>query len=202
MTCAFVSLFNNEKRQPRETMRSGRRRRGRGFHRSLVRRRGRTVSMWLTSIHNWGDQSISASRYGFYESGIVRRIAQNLAKPVYSCIHAGLELDDGIVRPEALAQVLAKHKFARSFQKGSQNSQRLFRQAYSLFLRTAEFTATNVELESLKSNFALGLLHPQARTTECGNFSIETGSVRVRFGRTLYVASYWKYVRITLVTQM
>jgi hypothetical protein len=83
-----------------------------------------------------------------------------LAKPVYRCVNAVLELHDRVVRPKALPEVFAENHLMGTLQEGNQDAEWLFRESYVLSFGIAEFGAAKVELKSFEANHAFGLANP------------------------------------------
>ena len=55
-------------------------------------------------------------------------ISQHLAQPVDGFLERQLIVDEGVVRPEALAEFFPRHDFLRTLQQGLQNLKRLARE--------------------------------------------------------------------------
>ena len=74
-------------------------------------------------IH-WRDEAIPLAGDGLDEPGIVGRVPEDLAEPVDRRVHAVVEIDEGVGRPQSAAQILARHQFAGTFEEDHQNVER------------------------------------------------------------------------------
>jgi hypothetical protein len=87
------------------------------------------------------------------ESGHVSPIAERRAKPSDGGVQAVLVIHERPVRPQARAELVARHYISRALQQGSQHTQRLFlkRQANA---RLAELSRLEIDLERTKPHNA------------------------------------------------
>src|ERR1700676_5578754 len=74
------------------------------------------------------EETISPARHGFDEPGILRRISKGVPQAANGGVQAVIEIDEGIRRPEPLAQLLAGHDFAGLLQKLREYLERLLLQ--------------------------------------------------------------------------
>jgi hypothetical protein len=84
---------------------------------------------------------------------IVGGIAQRIAQPLNRCVDAVVELDDGVVGPQHLAQLFAGHQLARPVQQHDQDSERLLVEA-NLDPVLAQLGGLNVEFERAEAEDA------------------------------------------------
>src|SRR5262249_26494982 len=59
------------------------------------------------------------------EARVSRRIAERFAQALDRCVQAVLEVDEGVVRPQARAQLVAGHDGPRRLQEANQDATRL-----------------------------------------------------------------------------
>src|SRR5260370_42370381 len=72
------------------------------------------------------DEAISSPLQRFHVAWLVRRIPQRIPQPFNRCVDAVIELYDGVVRPEFLANLLAQHHLAGMRHEHQQDSEGLF----------------------------------------------------------------------------
>ena len=75
------------------------------------------------------EQSIAPARHCLDEARRRRRILERLAEPAHRRIQAVIEVDEGAVRPQALAEFLARDQPAGVFEERGQEHEGLVRQA-------------------------------------------------------------------------
>jgi hypothetical protein len=74
------------------------------------------------------DEPITALRHGFDEARILGRIVQCFAKPVNRLVQRLIEIDEGVVAPQLLAQFFSAHDLAGALQQDGQHAEGLLRQ--------------------------------------------------------------------------
>jgi hypothetical protein len=79
-------------------------------------------------VRNGSDEAIAFSGYGFDVERLVGRIAQSFPELHNRSIQAVIEIDEGIGRPEMLAQLFARDHLPGVFEQQEQNTRRLFAQ--------------------------------------------------------------------------
>ena len=96
------------------------------------------------------DEAVAPPRQGLDIDRLFRRFTQCVAQSFDSRIDAVIELDDGVVRPEPLPDVLAQHHLARVIEQHEQDLEGLVLKANadSVF---AQFGRSNVQLEGSKT---------------------------------------------------
>ena len=95
---------------------------GRRGTRSLeaLRRNKRRFSVWLNPFHG-GNETAAAARKRLDKAGLLVRIAECAAESLNRCVHAMLEIDEGVGGPKALLQFFSGQEFARMFQQQREN---------------------------------------------------------------------------------
>src|ERR1700722_2679182 len=91
------------------------------------------------------EETISPARHGFDEPGILRRITEGVPQSPNGGVQAVIEIDEGVRRPEPVAQLLAGHDFAGLLQKLCQYLERLLLEL-DLQPLAAQFTGAQIEL--------------------------------------------------------
>ena len=79
-------------------------------------------------VGNGRDEAIALLRDGFDVERLVGRITQGLAELHDRSIQTVVEIDEGVGRPEMLAQLLARDHLPGVLQQQEQNARRLFAQ--------------------------------------------------------------------------
>jgi len=90
--------------------------------------RGRLDAGHAFLVFDRRDEAIPATWDGFDVLRSGRGIAERFAQPLDGRVHAVLEVDEGVVGPEPLAQFLARHDAPRASEQCLQNRERLFRE--------------------------------------------------------------------------
>src|SRR5439155_12751581 len=70
-------------------------------------------------------KAVTGARQSLDISGMIGRVAQCQAKTVNGGIDAALEIDEGVLRPKAAAQFIARHHAARIFEQCTEDLPRL-----------------------------------------------------------------------------
>src|SRR6516162_81667 len=94
-------------------------------------------------------ESIASSRKRFNVPRMFRRIAQRNAQAVNGCIHAALEIDERVFRPELPTQLFAANNCSRSLEQSAQDLQRP-RLKFHLDSLPPQLTGSQVEFERSK----------------------------------------------------
>jgi hypothetical protein len=120
-----------------------------------ARRRRKLGSSFRRSPFYCCDETVAAARKGFDETRVLVRIAEGAAERLYRCIHAVLEIDEGVGRPEAALQLLPSKQFAGLFEKKGEN---LEGAAGEMDLRTvfAKLARTKINLVGVEAKPTLG----------------------------------------------
>ena len=74
------------------------------------------------------DESIAAAWQRLDIARVISGVTERLAQPPHGGVEAVLEIDEGIVRPQALAKLVAVEELAGAIQKGKEKPERLLRQ--------------------------------------------------------------------------
>ncbi len=91
------------------------------------------------------DKPIPVARQGLDEAGIVRGVAQGLPEPHDGGIQAMVEVNECVIGPEPLSQLLSCNDFASLFQQDGENATGLLLEP-DLTALLAEFTGTQINL--------------------------------------------------------
>jgi hypothetical protein len=89
----------------------------------LVVKRRRRSGRWLNPFHG-GDEAVAAARKGLNEARLLVRITKGAAERLNRRVHAVLEIDEGVGRPEPVLQFFAREQFARLFKEQGENLER------------------------------------------------------------------------------
>ena len=76
---------------------------------------------------NLRDESVPAARQRFDEPRILSRIVERFAQLPNGVVHADVEIDEGVGRPEPLPKLFARHQFASALEQHTQNVKGLVR---------------------------------------------------------------------------
>ena len=69
------------------------------------------------------DEAVSAATSGGDEARILRVVRQGLAQLVDGSVQAGVEVDEGVRRPEALAKLVARNHFSGPLQEDGEHGE-------------------------------------------------------------------------------
>jgi len=95
--------------------------------------------VWLATGFDRSNQTITAAGDCFDIFRTVRRIAQGLPKLFDGRVDAVVELDDGVIRPKSLADLLSVNQVSAALHQHQQDLERLFlEQDFAVFF--AEFS--------------------------------------------------------------
>jgi hypothetical protein len=102
-----------------------------------------------------GDETVAAARQGFDETRVLMRIAESAAERLDRCIHAMLEIDEGVGGPEAGLQLFSGEQLAGLFEKQGEN---LEGTAGEMDLRTvfAQLAGTEINLVGVEAKPTVG----------------------------------------------
>jgi hypothetical protein len=102
-----------------------------------------------------GDETVAAARKGFDETRMLVRIAEGAAERLDRCVHAMLEIDEGVGGPEAALQLFSGEQLAGLFEKQGEN---LEGASGEMDLRTvfAKFARTEINLVGVEAKPTLG----------------------------------------------
>src|SRR5713226_7492232 len=89
------------------------------------------------------DKPIPVARQGLDEAGIVRGVAQGLPEPHDGGIQAMIEVDECVIGPKPLSQLLSCNDFASLFEQDGENATGLFLEP-DLTALLAEFTGPQI----------------------------------------------------------
>jgi hypothetical protein len=92
----------------------------------------------------------------FDVAGIVSRIAQRLRQPVHGGADAVLELYDGVIRPELLADFFTAHYLAGMLEQHRENPKGLFGKTNGFGPFLAQLTGTKIELKAFETDKPFG----------------------------------------------
>ena len=83
--------------------------------------------MWLARFGcgDAGDEAVAAARNGLDEAGAFRGVAQDFAQAIDGFFERQLVIHKGVTGPKTLAKLFAGDDFARVFQQGLQDLERL-----------------------------------------------------------------------------
>jgi hypothetical protein len=85
----------------------------------------RLLSSISATVLHGANEPIPPPRQGLDQAGAVRPGAQRIAQPVDDGIHALVEIDHPVVRPEAPAQLLPGHQLSRALEQRGQGNKGL-----------------------------------------------------------------------------
>ena len=105
------------------------------------------------------NEPVAAPGQRLDEPGIARRIAQRFTNPVYGGVDSVFIVDEGVVRPQGAANLLARHQLSRALQQKHQDLEGLGSQPDAQSL-AAEFAGDGIGLES-----------PEAIARGCGDLT-------------------------------
>jgi len=88
-------------------------------------RRSDLCCAWRRGAVDWSDETISTSSERFDEHWSVRRFAQSIAQPLDGSIESMIKIDEGVRRPEPIAQFVTGNHFPGMLQKQAKNAERL-----------------------------------------------------------------------------
>lgn len=121
----------------------------------FVRGRRRLCAGVQWDAFHGGDETVAAARQGFDETRLLGRIAEGAAERLDRRIHAMLEIDEGVGRPQAALQLLAGEQLAGLFEKQGEN---LKGTAGEVDLHTvlAQLAGTKINLVGVEAKPTLG----------------------------------------------
>ena len=89
---------------------------------------------------------------------MISGIAQRLAQPVHGGTDAVLELHNGVIRPQRLADFFAAHHLAGTLQQHGEDAKRLFGQTNLFGPVLAQLTGAKVEFKCFETDQSLEVL--------------------------------------------
>src|ERR1700730_2850654 len=87
--------------------------------------------MSITCSFDLCNEAITPMWKGLNETGLIRLVPQSVAEPVDGLVQAAFEVDEGIVRPQSLCELVPCHHLARALQQQHQHLERLLLQLHS-----------------------------------------------------------------------
>ena len=97
------------------------------------------------------DKPVTATRNSLHIARLVRRIPQRQAQLLDGSVDAVVELDNRVIRPQLLANLLPRHQLAGRFQQHFQNLEGLFLKA-NLAVVLVQFSGFEVQLEGSEAD--------------------------------------------------
>ena len=123
-----------------------------------------------------GDEPVATARHRLDKAGRVGRVAQRVAQSLHGGVQPVLEVDEGVVGPQALAELVASHELARPLEQHREQLQWLLLKAETC-ARLSQLARAQIELEDAKFD------QPMAGLPRCRS------STRPVSGATVYDSS-------------
>jgi hypothetical protein len=114
--------------------------------------RGDALSAVALSLHG-RDESIPAPREGLDESRCFRGVRERFAQALDRRVHPLLEVDEGVARPQPLAQFFPGDELAGPFQQALEHPERLVLETHA-HARPTQFAGAHVQLEHAEPDHA------------------------------------------------
>jgi hypothetical protein len=119
----------------------------------FLRLKARSVldfARWGGAVHR-SNEAITAAGERLNKDRSVCRFAQRIAQPLDRGIQAMIEVNEGVRRPEFIAQFLSSNELSRPFQERRQYLKGLFLQFY-LLSPLAQFPGVEIDLEGAEAD--------------------------------------------------
>ena len=107
--------------------------------------------MFLGRRAHCGYKAVTFSNYGFDVSGLIGIVDQNVADLADRGIDSVLEVNEGVVGPQSVTQLLASDHFSFGFQQQAKYLQRLLLNSNRSASRLAQFTAGQIDLKPVEA---------------------------------------------------
>jgi hypothetical protein len=142
---------------------------------------GRRAWRRCRALHR-GQKAVSAPGHGLHEPGIGGRVPERLAQLVDGSIQAVVEIDERVLRPEFLAQFLARDDVSGPLQEKTQNLEWLFLKADAGAV-LAQFPRHEIHFKDPKTDGPPGLVRLRYGHTSMLPRSVAPGGATIALCR-------------------